>query len=79
MVVFEINTASDISKLSNIWIILKYHEPVLLPNSTLRLCYYYYFIIEDDKFSVTHIRPLFRLGGKKKKQASAFVTISLCQ
>ena len=55
--VFGNNTASDISKLSKI---LKYYELVLLPNTTCRSCYYL-FIIEAEKFSVTHSckRPFF--------------------
>ena len=63
--VFGNNTASDISKLtkipraaSGIWKILKYFEPVLLPNTTCRSCYYL-FIIEAEKFSATHKRPFF--------------------
>ena len=43
---------------SGIWRILKYYEPVLLPNTTCRSCYYL-FIIEAEKFSVTHKRPFF--------------------
>ena len=81
VVAFDNKTESDISKLSKIWIILKYYEPVLLPNTALRSCYYL-LIIEAETFSVTHKRPLFRFGKKKKTnkqtQASAFVTISLC-
>ena len=37
---------------SDIWKILKCYEPVLLPNTTCR-SYYYLFIIEAEKFSVT--------------------------
>ena len=36
--------------MSGIWKILKYYEPVLLPNTTYRSCYYL-FIIEAEKFS----------------------------
>ena len=43
---------------SGIWNILKYHGPVLLPNTTCRSCYYL-FIIEGEKFSVTHKRTFF--------------------
>ena len=62
-----LNNASDISKLSKttsreavsgICKILKYCEPVLLPNTTHRSCYYL-FMIEAEKFSVTHKRPFF--------------------
>ena len=38
--------------------ILKYYEPLLLPNTTCRSCYYL-FIIEAEKFSVTRKRPFF--------------------
>ena len=57
---FGNNTASDISKFSKngIWKILKCHEPVLLPNTTCRSCYYL-FITEAEKFSVTHKRLFF--------------------
>ena len=48
---------------SGIWIILKYHEPVLLPNTTFR-SYYYLSMTEAKKFSVTHKRFLFRYGWK---------------
>ena len=43
---------------SGIWKILKYYKPVLLPNTKCRSCYYL-FIIEAEKFSVTHKRPFF--------------------
>ena len=43
---------------SGIWKILKYYEPVLLPNTSCRSCYYL-FIIEAEKFSVMHKRPFF--------------------
>ena len=43
---------------SGIWIILKYYEPVLLPNTTFR-AWYYLFKIQAKKFSATHNRPLF--------------------
>ena len=56
--------------------ILKYYEPVLLPNTTCR-SYYYLFIIEAEKFSVTHTRPFFLQ--LKKTQSSTFVTILLRQ
>ena len=38
-----------------IWTILKYYEPVLLQNTTYRLCYYL-FIMEAEKFSVMRKR-----------------------
>ena len=66
--VFGNNTATDISKLSKntgsreaasgIWKILKYYEPVLLPNTMCSSCYYL-FTIEAEKFSVTPKRPFF--------------------
>ena len=70
--VFGNNTASDISTeivqnttsreaVNGIW---KYYEPVLLPNTTNRSCYYL-FIIEAETLSVTHKRP-FILRLKKK-------------
>ena len=62
---------------SGIWKILKYYEPVLLPNTTYRSCYYL-FIIEAEEFSVTCKRPFF-LRLKKQTQASMFVTIFLRQ
>ena len=78
--VFGNNTASDISKLSKnttsreaasgIWKILKYYEPVLLPNTTCRSCYYL-FIIEAEKFSVTRKRPFFL---RLKKTNNLFYT-----
>ena len=43
---------------SGIWRILKYYEPVLLPNTTCRSCYCL-FIIEAETFSVTNKRPFF--------------------
>ena len=47
------------------WKILKYYEPVLLPNTKCRSCYYL-FIIEAEKVSVTHKRPFFlRLKNRK--------------
>ena len=63
--VFGNNTASDFSKLSKIrkaasglWKILKYYVPVLLPNTMCRSCYYL-FMIEAEKFLVTHKRSFF--------------------
>ena len=56
---------------SGIWKILKYYEPVLLPNTTYWSCYYL-FMIEAEK------RPFF-LRLKKQTQASTFVTIFLRQ
>ena len=55
---FGNNTASDIENCPKIWKILKYYEPVLLPNTTCRSCYYL-FITEAEKFSVTHKRHFF--------------------
>ena len=86
--VFGNNTASDISKFSKIrkasgiWEILKYYKTVLLPNqelvpNTMHKSCYYLFIIEAEKFSVTHKRPFFRYGSKKQTQTPAFVTIFL--
>ena len=49
-----------------IWKILKYYEPVLLPNS--RSCYYL-FIIEAEKCSATNKRPFF-LKVEKNKHSS---------
>ena len=73
--VFGNNTASDISKLSEaasgICEILECYEPVLLPNTTCRSCYYL-FIIEAEKFSVTHKRPFF-LRLKKKTNIGVYV------
>ena len=80
VVVFGNDTASDISKLSKnirsreaasgIWKILKYYEPVLLPNTTCRSCYYL-FIIEAEKFLVTRKRPFFlRLKNKHRRLRS---------
>ena len=59
---------------SGIWKILKYYEPVLLPNTTCRSCYYL-FIIEAEKFLVTHKRSFFlRL---KKTNAGVYVRNNL--
>ena len=44
--------------MSGIWKILKYYEPVLLPNTTCRSCCYL-FIIEADKFLVMLKGPFF--------------------
>ena len=70
------NTASDISKFfqnstsreaaSGIWKILKYHKTVLLPNTITGPAIM--FIIEAEKFSVTHKRPSFRYGSKNKRR-----------
>ena len=65
------NTASDFSK---IWKILKYYKMVLSPNTKYR-SYYYLLIIEAEKFSITHKRPLFRYGSKSKRGRQHFVTI----
>ena len=62
--VFDSNTASDISGFSKI---LKYYKTALLPNTTYRLCYYL-FTIEAEKFSVTHKISLFRYGTKNKRR-----------
>ena len=48
-----------------------------MPNTTCRACNNL-FIIEAEKFSVTHKRPFF-LRLKKNTQASTFVTIFLRQ
>ena len=87
--VFGNNTVSDISKFfkifqntttreaaSGIWKILKYYEPVLLPNTRCSSSSYL-FIIEAEKFSVTHKRPFFLRLKYKQTQASTFVTIFL--
>ena len=67
--VFGNNTASDISKLENFeilraGIIAKYHN---------KSCYYL-FIIEAEKFSVTHKRPFLRL---KKTNTGVYVRNNL--
>ena len=81
--VFGNNNTSDIIKIvqnttsrkavSGIWKILKYYEPVLLPNTTYR-SHYSLFIIEAKEFLVMHEIPLF-LWLKKQTQVSTFATI----
>ena len=58
--VFGINTASDISKLtdisraaaaaSDIWGVLKYHESVFIPNTPKKPCYFL-FILQGEEIS----------------------------
>ena len=57
--VFGINTASDISKFtkisraaaaSDIWGVLKYHEPVYIPNTPKKPCYFL-FILQGKEIS----------------------------
>ena len=58
--VFGINTASDISKFakisraaataSDIWGVLKYHEPVFIPNTPKKPCYFL-FILQGKEIS----------------------------
>ena len=50
--------------MSGIWKILKHYEPVLLQNSTYRLCSYL-LMIEAEKFSVIHKRKQQNLEGDR--------------
>ena len=64
--VFGINTASDISEFtkisravtaSDIWGVLKYHEPVFIPNTPKKPCYFLFILQgkEISHLSNTHI------------------------
>ena len=75
--VFGNNTASDVSKLSKTvqnWKILKYYEPVLLPNTTCTSCYS---LFNKKKREIVGNAQMTFLFTVEKTQASAFVTIFL--
>lgn len=59
--------------------ILKYHQLLLLPNTTCSSCFilFYFFIIKAKKFLAKHGRSLFCSGSRNKQGRLQYVT-SFC-